>query len=176
MYYDSEYDGRSKTKHLSAEELILLANINNKQKKCHCLLCKTKDGYWTGGFNSSDYEYTPAVYKCVKCGLTNKHGVDKIDDYISLIRKDRYLKENNYLSYLYRNNSDQLFKEKFGSINPLEDNLNLISNEVLECYDLEKLYKEAIELMPDGNNNEIFNLMKELNKEKVKTKGGRYYD
>ena len=29
-------------------------------KECNHLFVKLKDGYWTGGFHSSDYDYTPS--------------------------------------------------------------------------------------------------------------------
>ncbi len=140
----------------------LLQKRTEMEKYDH-LFVKTQEGYWTGGFHSSDYEYTPCTVKCLKCGLTNYH----IN--MDVILRDKYsnaLKQINTSKYYWYMVNDEVFRKQFGNIAGQDRDsdgiLNLISEEILPATNPMDLYQTAIKTNPDASNNELFEIMKEL--------------
>ena len=151
--------------------------IKRKMMECDHLFIKESKGEWDGLCHSSDAFYIPPSVCCLKCGLNNRF----------LLFNDRrkwdyktYEALSLFPQFRLSEINDEVFEEqfKFGWRDRCaafgEDKVfNLISNEVLDCDNPEELYEEAIKIIPEGNNEEIFNLMKELNKGKVKKIGGK---
>ena len=152
-----------------------LLQKRTEMEQCDHLFLKTQEGYWVGGFHSSDYEYTPCTVKCLKCGLTNYH----INMDVILRRKyNNALKQINPSKYYWFMINDDVFRKQFEGIISKEHEsngvLNLISEEVLPATNPMDLYQTAKETNPNASNEELFEIMKELfEKEKdinVKTK------
>ena len=141
-------------------------NINKKKQmeECDHLFIKQREGYWVGGFNSSDYEYTPCVVECLRCGLTNSYLVKDNDNIKHAIILKNIVPELYDLIEL----NNRVFKSRYheaygfkGRFN--EDALNLISQEAV-CMDHPRmLYHLAKIIKEDGTNEEIFEIMKTLN-------------
>lgn len=143
------------------EQKLLQKMIEMEQ--CDHLFVKQQEGYWIGGFHSSDYEYTPCTIKCLKCGLTNYH----IN--MDLILREKYsyaIKLINPSKYYWFMVNDEVFKKQFGSISgqgrDLKDIFNLISEEVLTATDPISLFQIAKQINPNADNEELFEIMKEL--------------
>ena len=99
-----------------------------EMEQCNHLFVKTQEGYWTGGFHSSDYEYTPCTVKCLKCGLTNYH----IN--MDIILRDKFskaLKKINPSKYYWFLINDELFRKQFGGIASQE--LDSIANKKVKA-------------------------------------------
>ena len=153
------------------EKINQLANIykqnllqkRNEMEECNHLFVKIQEGNWTGGFHSSDYDYTPCTVRCLKCGLTNYH----INMDIILRKKySKVLKRINPYKYYLLDVNDDIFRKQFGNINnykcDLKDILNLISDEVLPTLDSISLYQMAKQISPNATNEELFEIMKDL--------------
>lgn len=128
-------------------------------KNCNHLFILKEKGYVVPGFHSSDYEYVQNKVECVCCGLTNKF--KEIEEYI-------FYKYPLGFGYNSRTLESQMFYEIFSnaylrdgkSFN--ESVINLISEEALETYHPKLLYQIAIMAKPRANNEEIFEIMKNL--------------
>ena len=138
----------------SSKIIEILEKKKIEMEQCDHLFIKQEEGYWVGGFHSSDYEYTPCTVKCLKCGLTNYHiNMD------SILREkyNLYIKILNPLKYYWFVINDEIFKKQF------ENNIyKLISNEVLPATDSSYLYQVAKQIKPDACNDIIFEIMKNL--------------
>ena len=137
----------------------MLLEKKSEMEHCNHLFVKQEEGYWIGGFHSSDYEYTPSVITCLKCGLTNYH-VN-----MDIIQRRQYsdaLMQFNRLKYCWLAVNDEVFRKQFHSSKEGESKYNLISNEVLQTTNPTTLYKIAVYINPDANNEELFNIMKKL--------------
>ena len=140
-----------------------LLQKKEEMEQCDHLFLKTQEGYWTGGFHSSDYEYTPCTVKCLKCGLTNYH-INM--DVILRTKYSNALKQINPQKYYWLMLNDDAFRKQFGNINNQEyapkGTFNLISDEVLPVTNPISLFQMAKQINPDASNEELFELMKEL--------------
>jgi hypothetical protein len=132
-----------------------------EMEECTHLFVKLREGEDYYGFHSSDCGHDPCIVKCVKCGLTNK--------YTKL--SDKYLKLIKYMYPLqgclidlnnkeFRKQYSHGWRRAGKSFD--ESVFNLISDEVFDDEHPELLYKMAKIMFPEGNNNDIFNVMKEL--------------
>ena len=127
---DKEIEDIIKRMRLSKKEIELLKKVTDRQLKCNCLFSVMREGYVRGGCHSTEYEYIPPIYRCVKCGLTNEHAVKRCENAIASIRADEYIEYNFYAAYLYNKSSDDIFREKFGSIDPPKERINLVSTSI----------------------------------------------
>ena len=146
------------------EQKLLQKKIEMEQ--CDHLFVKQKEGFWVGGFHSTDYEHTRCIVTCVKCGLTNYHfEMDPITKY----NFDEFERKFNYKGYKRILLNDEIFKSQFGdkctNRNLLDrDIFNFISEEILPTTDSIsiKLYQTAKQINPDASDKELFEIMKEL--------------
>lgn len=121
----------------------------NEYEGCEHLFIKPKEG----------------VVKCLKCGLTNYHIC--MDESVRA-KYDRIAKRANPMKYFTLIINDEAFKKQYGYdwlIKPEEEVFNLISSEIIKCDDPEFLYQEALNNNPDASKEELFNIMKELQKD-----------
>ena len=160
----SELKKRIKSDQMRLQKLEMAKAEEKKEKylKCDCLLCITKKGYWSRGFHSSDYEWNPPVYRCVKCGLTNDHGAYRIENSSGAAKLDVFLRSFSYSEYIDNIYKDQVFIKKFGSIDPKIENINLISKEEFKTRQPDVFYQYAKELNPEASNEELFEIMESL--------------
>ena len=140
-----------------------------EMEQCVHLFVKQEEGYWTGGYHSSDYEYTPCLITCVKCGLNNNHlNMDIIlrNKYINILR------QFDPTEYYMLGLNDDIFKKQFGNNQGLESErkITFLSDEVLSAINPMELYQQAKEINPDADNEELFQIMKKLHDEKEKVK------
>ncbi len=142
------------------EELI---KVKKDMEECDHLFIKQREGYWSCGFHSSDYEYTPTVVTCLKCGLNNQSHNREYDKIWLLI---------NHGYYYYKNRiNNEVFREQFPCSIKGESSYNFISDEEFGAFNPVTLYQIAIYIKPNGTNEEIFNTMKELNE--IQNREGR---
>ena len=129
-------------------------------KECNHLFVKLKDGYWTGGCHSSDCEYTPSIVECVHCGLTNKFS-KMITTYGHKLEWDSYwyykVKNDAFDDYLNNASNGKYYKGD-------ESFINFISNKSYYFFFANKRYLKAKEINQTASNEEIFELMKEIDK------------
>ena len=143
-----------------------LLEIRKHMEECDHLFIKQREGYWSCGFHSSDYEYTPTVVTCLKCGLNNQPHNREYDMIRLLINPEGY--------YYYKNKNrvnDEVFREQFPCSKKGESSYNFISDEEFGAINPRALYQIAIYIKPNGTNEEIFNTMKELNE--IQNREGR---
>lgn len=147
----------------------------NQMMKCDHLFVKQTEEEWDGLCHTSDAFYIPPQICCLKCGLNNRF----------LLFSDR--RKYDYETYMalsifpqFRLSiiNDEIFENQFMfgwrdrcAVIGANRVFNLISDEVLNCDNPEELYEEAKSIIPDGNIEEIFTLIKKLNTQSVKKKG-----
>lgn len=136
-----------------------------EMEKCNHLFVKLKEGVEYSGFHSSDYGNDPHIVSCLHCGLTNKYiETDEINKKYDVILRLRFPIYNCFVE-----TNNKVFKKQFSfawrRCGKSFDNsvFNLISDEVLKSNHTKILYDLALKISPDGKNDEIFNIMKDLN-------------
>ncbi len=132
----------------------------NRIQSCDHLFIKLKDSERIYGFHSTDCFTIPSIVSCLKCGLTNKY-----IEMNPIIRRKYLMFYRELKKYILENN--RVFKEQFNhgwkhSKYFDESVLNLISNEPLDSIHPSILYKIALFLQPNADNQELFNIMKHL--------------
>lgn len=131
-----------------------------EMEKCDHLFVKLKEGEDYYGFHSSDCGHDPRIVKCVRCGLTNKYN-------------DMSYSKQRFLTMFPVHNSlinlnKEMFKQQFSHAyrrggKSFDDSIfNMISEEIFDSNHLTLLYRIAKMIKPEGNNEEIFTIMKTL--------------
>ncbi len=127
-------------------------------RMCDHLFVKLREGYTSPGFHSSDYEYVEPRIRCLHCGLTN-WWQDLNPVYKTTL--DR-LQDEAYLDYVQTFcPSDVRFDKGDTSWIPF------ISKEAHCFVRPEEYYLKAKELKPEGTNEEIFELMKQIEEKNI---------
>lgn len=149
-------------------------NITEKRreemKNCEHLFVVLKKGQETFGFHSSDYTKEADAVECVHCGLTNKF---KALEFLLSENYNEFTKSfsgmiPSFTRYNKRTLESEMFDkifEKFytrGMKSFNNSRLNLISDEVLYTEHPGLLYKLALLINSEGNNKDIFEIMKKL--------------
>lgn len=150
-------------------------------QRCNHLFILLRKGEEAYGCHSTDYYKDADEVECIYCGLTNRFNkieyiLDK--DYNEYSKTFRGMPPS-ITRYNKRTVESELFKEIFknsyyrGGKSFNNFSLNLISEECLLTYHPRLLYKLAIQINPVGNNQEIFEIMKQLhlletNQEKIR--------
>ena len=140
-----------------------LLKIKKHMEECDHLFIKKQKGFWATGFHSSDYEYIPTVVICLKCGLNNQ---SRDEEY------DRLRLSMHPLVYYWDQINYEVFRKQFPSSKKGESTYNFISDEEFRPINPVTLYQIAIYINPNGTNEEIFNMMKELNE--IQNREGRF--
>lgn len=139
-------------------------------KGCNHLFILLRKGEETYGCHSTDYYREANEVECVHCGLTNRF--EKIEailesDYNEYFRAFMGMIPST-TGYNRRTLESQLFREIFknsyyrGGKSFNNSNLNLISKECLLTFHPGLLYKLALQINPSANDEEIFEIMKQL--------------
>ena len=150
-------------------------------RNCNHLFVKIRVGKEVHGFNSTDYYKDPDEVECLHCGLTNRYNqIETIleKEYIECFQTFRIMTPS-LTRYNKRTLESQLFTEIFkksyvrGGKSFKNSTLNLISEECLLTYHPSLLYRLALQINPSGNNDELFEIMKQLhsletNQEKIR--------
>ena len=133
--------------------------INERiNRTCDHLFVKLREGYTSPGFHSSDYEHVAPRIHCLHCGLTNwwEDLNDKYKTSLDRARDEAYI---DYVSTFCP--SDACYDKGDVSWIPF------ISKEAHCFIRPEEYYWQAKKLKPDGTNEEIFEIMKQLEKERL---------
>ena len=156
---DIELNGYFRGGFWTSKEKETLRDIKHQLNSiCDHLFVKQTEGYWIGGFHSSNYEYEHSIVTCVHCGLSN-----------------RYKNFSHYKLPLGFELDNEAFSEYINTHCPSgcrywkgdEDFIPLLSKKVYFFDRPEKLYCEAKKLNPDATNEEIFELMKKIDIENL---------
>lgn len=139
-------------------------------KKCNHLFIKLRPGEEVWGFHSSDYYMGAHEVECVHCGLTNRF--EKLESMLSNQYIEYFQTFRGIIPSTTRYNrktlESKLFKEIFqhsyfrGGKEFNNRDINLISDETLLTYHPGLLYHLALQINPQGDNEELFNIMKKL--------------
>ena len=120
--------------------------IEERYKNCNHLFLKRKEGETFYGFHSTDYEYTPCIVTCLKCGLTNEF----IEMSPTIEYYERLYLWNHPEEKIIRDTNDQEFRRQFqgawkrGRKYFDESVFNLISEEAWDPVRPMELYQKAI--------------------------------
>lgn len=127
-------------------------------RNCNHLFIKLRQGEKVFGHHSTDYYKGANEVECVHCGLTNRF--NKIEEALDI----------KYALTVYNKKTieSQMFEEVFNdsyfrdgkSFNNSE--VNLINEECLLTCHPGLLYRLALKINPLGNNEELFEIMKQL--------------
>jgi hypothetical protein len=132
----------------------------NHQINCVCnhLFVMQKEGYWVGGFHSSDYEYEKSIVTCVHCGLTNRWSIFNQYDapFHTKLRNEAFSEFINMAC-----NEDEKYYRGDESV----VTNHLLSNRVYFFDEPRHLYRKAKEQKPDTTNEELFDMMIQIENE-----------
>ena len=148
----------------------ITAKREEKIKKCNHLFVKLRNGEEVFGCHSTDYYKGANEVECVYCGLTNRFNK------IELVLDSEYMEYSKSFrgmipslkGYKRRTLESELFeeilKESYFRGGKSFDNstVNLISEECLLTYHPGLLYRLALQINPQGDNKELFEIMKIL--------------
>jgi len=151
---------------LRKQPVDIVIKRKEEMEKCNHLFILLKEGEWINGFHSSDCCYEPNIVECVHCGLTNKF----------MEIEERFLEPgSNYTHntlfpshYNKKTLETEIFIKTFknayirGGKSFDESAINLISKEPLYTTHPGFLYEMALMIKPNGNDEELFQIMKEL--------------
>ncbi len=101
-------------------------------KHCFALI---KEGGWSGGFHSSDYEYDEDIIECVKCGLTNKN--------IEIEKRYSHIFRPSIESKLF---PELVYNHKYSRVPFMLQDLNMLSNKEIGTKEPRKLWYIAKEV------------------------------
>lgn len=135
------------------EEEKRINEINN----CDHLFVKLRD-YDTSYYDNLDL----SVVECVHCGVTNKYR--DLERVMQKYRRslDYYvLTKWHYTNVEY--NETTIETMMMNKIKDENQELNMMSNEVLRSFHPEVLYQIAKSINPEADNTELFEMMKKLN-------------
>lgn len=139
-------------------------------KRCNHLFVKLRQGEEIFGYNSTDYYKEANTVECIHCGLTNRFNkIEEVlaSDYIEFSNSFRGMIPS-LTKYNKKTLESQMFEEIYkhsyyrGRKSFKNSDLNLISEECLQTYHPGLLYRLALKINPQGNNEEIFKIMKQL--------------
>ncbi len=126
-----------------------------EMENCDHLFVKLKEGESSVGFHSSDYYYDPAHVECVHCGMTNRFmPFEEMDN------RGRYHPKKTIETQVF----EKTFRGSYlrGGKSFDESSFHLISPEILPSYHPGLLYQMALQINPEGTNEELFEIMKQL--------------
>ena len=136
-----------------------LQEKKQEMEKCEHLFIKQTEGYWDDKFHIFNNKYTPCIVKCLHCGLTNLYIVKDNSSKMDLIYSFIYNKFIEINNMVFNN---QYFSA-YGNNGWFDENaLNLISHESLYSEHPHLLYHLARIIKSDANNDELFEIMKNL--------------
>lgn len=136
---------------------------------CNHLFVKLREAKYVHEMNSSDCIRIPEVVECVHCGLTNRFAIAEELDF-ELMIWGQIIRHSLVMLIRYRTRTieSRMFDEVFSNLYRRggksfdSSSLNLISEECLLTNNPGILYQLARKINPSGNNEELFEIMKQL--------------
>ena len=150
-------------------------------RSCNHLFVKLRQGEEVFGCHSTDYYRSADEVECVHCGLTNRFNrIEEVleSDYVEFSKSFRGMIPS-LTGYNKKTLESHMFEEVFkdsyfrGGKSFNNSDINLISSEILLTYHPGLLYRLALQINQEGNDMEIFEIMKQLhsletNQEKIR--------
>ena len=150
-------------------------------RNCNHLFVKLRQGEEIFGCHSTDYYRSADEVECVHCGLTNRFNrIEEVleSDYVEFSKSFRGMIPS-LTGYNKKTLESHMFEEVFkysyfrGGKSFNNSDINLISSEILLTYHPGLLYRLALQISQEGNDMEIFEIMKQLhsletNQEKIR--------